>query len=277
MPLFIDVHQGLGGATPEDVQAAHERDLSVQTKHGVRYLTYWFNDPAGRVFCLVDAATKAAAVACHKEAHGLLPHDIIEVAPPSVEQFLGDWRRYVSARALIDGAGSPGDTAMRAIMFTDIEGSASMNERLGDAATVGILRLHNSIIRERLAATGGIEVKHTGDGIMASFASIARAVECTITIQRAFDDHARSDPATAVRLRIGLSAGEPVEDSRDLFGAAVNLAARACARAEAGQILATSVVKELCIGKQFDFRDRGVIALKGFSEPVQMYEVAWRK
>ena len=73
------VGRPLGDATVDDVADAHQRDLLVQDKYGVRYMSYWFNDPEGKAFCLVEAPTSDAAKACHKEAHGLMPHDIIEV------------------------------------------------------------------------------------------------------------------------------------------------------------------------------------------------------
>ena len=105
---------------------------------------------------------------------------------------------------------------------------------------------------------------------MASFGSVARAVECAINVQQAL---AAGD---AFRLRIGISAGEPVEEGNDLFGAAVQLAARACSKAVAGQIIVSGVVRDLCIGKGFRFTDRGRARLKGFDEPVRLFEVSWR-
>lgn len=79
MPLFMDTHEKVDGLTAEAVAGAHQRDLEVQEKHGVHYLKYWFNEPAGRVYCLVDAPTKDAAIAVHREAHGLVPDEIVEV------------------------------------------------------------------------------------------------------------------------------------------------------------------------------------------------------
>ena len=79
MPLFMDTHEKVDGLTAEAVAGAHQRDLEVQNKHGVRYLRYWFNEPAGRVYCLVDAPTKEAAVTVHREAHGLVADEIVEV------------------------------------------------------------------------------------------------------------------------------------------------------------------------------------------------------
>ena len=78
-----------------------------------------------------------------------------------------------------------------------------------------------------------------------------------------------------MRLRIGLSAGEPVAENKDLFGATVQLAARLCAGAEPEQVLVPSVVRELCLGKKLPFKDHGERELKGFNHPVRVYEVAW--
>ena len=79
MPLYMDIHQGVTGLTAEAVAGAHEKDLEVQKKHGVKYLRYWFNEADGTVFCLCEAPDKAAAEAVHREAHGLVADEIIEV------------------------------------------------------------------------------------------------------------------------------------------------------------------------------------------------------
>jgi hypothetical protein len=79
MPLFMDIHKHVPGLTAEAVAGAHAKDVEVQEKHGVKYIRYWFDDKAGKVFCLVDAPSKEAAAAVHREAHGLLADEIIEV------------------------------------------------------------------------------------------------------------------------------------------------------------------------------------------------------
>jgi len=166
--------------------------------------------------------------------------------------------------------------ALRTILFTDMEGSTSLTQRLGDAAAQELLQTHNRIVREALKAHAGTETKHTGDGIMASFTSASAALEAAVAIQKALADHNEADPDTAIRVRIGLNAGEPVAEDEDLFGTAVQLAARVCDRAEPGQILASNVVQELAAGKGFDFADQGESTLKGFEKPVRVYEVRWR-
>jgi hypothetical protein len=128
----MDVHDGLLDATQEDVRVAHQRDLDLQNKYGVRYLTYWFNDPSGKVFCLVEAPDQETAVSCHKEAHGLIPSHMIEVEAPSVGQFLGNWQQHAPSQALLEGPGSEPDAGLRAIMCTDLEGSTDVSSRLGE-------------------------------------------------------------------------------------------------------------------------------------------------
>ena len=79
MPFFMDIHKGLDGLTADAVAGAHQKDLDVQNKYGVKYLKYWFNEKDGTVFCLSEAPTKEAAETVHREAHGLMPEEIIEV------------------------------------------------------------------------------------------------------------------------------------------------------------------------------------------------------
>jgi class 3 adenylate cyclase len=270
MPLFMDIHDGLTEATAEDVQTAHKRDLEVQHKYGVRYLTYWFNDPGGQAFCLVEAPDRAAAIACHREAHGLLPHKLIEVSPPTLASFVGNWEGSVPDRATIGGPGTAPDTGIRTLMFTDIEGSTDISTQEGDELAMQIVREHDRIVRQSLAACMGTEVKHTGDGMLACFLSVTRAVDCALEIQACVE----RSTSRRLRVRIGMSAGEPVAESDDLYGAAVNLAARVCAVAKAGQVLVSSVVKELAIGKRHKFVRLEPARLKGFEDPVQLYEVA---
>ena len=169
------------------------------------------------------------------------------------------------------------------ILFTDMESSTALTQRLGDAKAQEIVRAHNKIVRDALHAHAGSEIKHTGDGIMASFAATSGALECAIAIQRgvAALRQAQADQAepleAALNVRIGLNAGEPVAEEDDLFGTAVQFAARICDHAEPGQILTSDVVRQLVAGKEFLFSDRGEVALRGFEDPVRLYEVRWRE
>jgi class 3 adenylate cyclase len=267
VPTYMDRHDGVT-VTPEELAAAHAADVAVQAKHGVNYLSYWYDRDSECVFCFVDAPSKAAAEAVHREAHGLTASKIIEVEGQTVVSFLGPVPNHATGEA-------HEDASFRTILFTDIVGSTDMTQRLGDAKAMELLRIHDAIVRNHLAQNGGIEVKHTGDGIMASFASVSRAIECAIAIQKSLDELA-ADSENPILVRIGVSAGEPVAERDDLFGAAVQLAARACNHAAAGGILVSTAVRELSVGKGFRFEARGPFELKGFDELIPLYEVAWR-
>ncbi|UCH87332.1 MAG: adenylate/guanylate cyclase domain-containing protein [Dehalococcoidia bacterium] len=197
---------------------------------------------------------------------------------------LGDISYLETLTQFLDEGRSEGRTAkpsaassLVTILFTDMEGSTSLTQRLGDAKAQEVVRTHNRIVRDALKAHSGSEIKHTGDGIMASFASASRALECAIAIQRTLAQHNESNPDMPIGVRIGLNAGEPVAEEEDLFGTAVQLAARICAHAEPGEILAPIVVRELAAGKGFLLADRGDVALRGFEDPVRLYEVRWRE
>jgi class 3 adenylate cyclase len=193
----------------------------------------------------------------------------MEAVASAIGEFLGEGEE-AAAKAAPPEAG-----AFRTILFTDVEGSTALTQRLGDAKAREVLRQHEGIVREALRAHGGSEVKTMGDGFMASFSSATRALECSIAIQRAFAAHSEA-AEEPIRVRIGLNAGEPIAEEEDLFGTAVNMAARIAAKAEGGEILASDVMRQLVAGKGFLFADRGETALRGFEDPVWLYEVRWR-
>jgi class 3 adenylate cyclase/pimeloyl-ACP methyl ester carboxylesterase len=166
--------------------------------------------------------------------------------------------------------------AFRTILFTDIVGSTALTQRLGDVKSREILREHERMVREALSAHGGSEVKTMGDGFMASFSSATKALECAIAMQKAFAERNETSPES-IKVRMGLNAGEPIAEEADLFGTAVNRAARIAAMAEGGEILVANVVRELAEGKDFMFGDRGATALRGFDDPVRLFEVRWRE
>jgi class 3 adenylate cyclase len=147
--------------------------------------------------------------------------------------------------------------------------------RLGDERGRDVLREHERITRDLLAANGGKEVKTMGDGFMASFTSVTKAVGCAVALQNAFAkrNEGASEP---LHVRVGINAGEPIEEDGDLFGATVILASRLAAKADGGEILVSDVVRGLCSGKGFLFADRGDFLAKGFEEPVRIYEISWR-
>lgn len=273
MPLYMDRHY-VEGATRHAIVNAHEQDLAIQNKYGVQFLTYWFDEPRCTAFCLVKAPNKETIQKAHDEAHGNIPNEIIEVDATVVEAFLG----RVKDPTPVDISGEiPIDSGFRAIMFTDLKDSTLMNTMLGDTKALHMLHIHNAMIRNALREYRGNEVKHTGDGIMASFNNVENAVWCAIAVQKAFANHNQRHPQQVLQIRIGLSAGEPVEEDGDLFGSAVQLAARICAHTEPDQILVAQVVRDGCLSRQFTFVDLGSITPKGFDNPIHIHEVKWQE
>ena len=170
---------------------------------------------------------------------------------------------------------APRPTGLRIIVFTDIQGSTSLFERLGDAAARSAVREHDDIVRACLRRHAGTELKHTGDGVMASFDSVADAMACAIAIQRALAQRNRAQPERAINVRIGINAGEPITEDGQLFGTSVNAAARICSQAQPGQILVADVVRSLASGKDVRFVDRGWFALRGLPARHHLHEVRW--
>lgn len=142
---------------------------------------------------------------------------------------------------------------------------------MGDEQGRKVLREHEQITREILKQRGGTEVKTMGDGFMASFGSATKAVECAVALQRSFTER----DGEPLSVRVGLNAGEPIEEDGDLFGATVILASRVAAQAAGGEILVTDTVRGLCTGKGFGFADRGEFVPKGFEDPVRIFSVQW--
>ncbi len=273
MPIYMDRHY-LEGGTHQTLVTAHEKDLATQVKYGVRFLTYWFDEARSTAFCLVDAPNKEAIQKAHNDAHGNVPSEIIEVDPAVVEAFLG---RVSDPRTTDDGSRGKIDAGLRVIMFTDLKDSTAMTTRLGDAKALHLLHVHNALTRNALREHAGREIKHLGDGIMASFASVDDALNSAVAIQKAFAAYNAQNVEIELHLRIGLSAGEPVEDNHDLFGITVQLASRLCAHAEPDQILATEEVAEPSTRERSQFSSAGSITLKGFDYSVQVYEVRWQE
>jgi len=273
----MDIHNLPEGTTPEDVAKAHAKDMETQKKYGVEYTKYWVNETGRKVFCLAHAPSAEAAEQVHREAHGLIPEKIIEVEPNVAEVFLGGTETNPAGAVILPGGGANDrDPGIRTILFTDIVDSTALTQTLGDEGAIALLGLHDMIVRDALSASRGREVKHTGDGIMASFVSAASAVRCAIQIQRELDKHTQANPERPLRVRVGAAVGEPVEQQNDLFGSTVQLAARLCAHAQPEQILVSNAIAELCIGKGLSFEDVGEVTLKGFGSPVRAHAAAWK-
>ncbi len=163
------------------------------------------------------------------------------------------------------------------VLFTDIAGSTAMTQQLGDAGAQEVVRAHNRVVREALTQFRGREVKHTGDGIMASFEQASDGVEAAIAMQRGANSHTQANPNLPLYLKIGINSGEPIQEDNDLFGSTVQMSARIVDKAQKNEIFVSEVVKGICAGKSYQFVSRGGYEMKGFDGPVTLWEVDWRR
>ncbi|MBV8140232.1 MAG: AAA family ATPase [Deltaproteobacteria bacterium] len=162
------------------------------------------------------------------------------------------------------------------ILISDVEDSAKLFDKLGDLRAQEIIREHNEIVRVEVARHGGKEIKTMGDSFMVVFSSARRAVLCAISIQRAFSRYEKEHGDQPLQVRIGLHAGEPINESDDLFGKAVILAARITALARGGEILVSSLLRELTENAgDLRFDEAKEVELKGLSGFYRVYRVIW--
>jgi class 3 adenylate cyclase len=193
--------------------------------------------------------------------------------PMGVTRRVVDFINETTSAAAVPTSATPAPSGVRTVLFTDLVRHTEMMQRLADAKGRNVLREHERLTRETLKSHGGAEVKTMGDGFLASFGSVTSAIECAIALQRAFAAH-EGEP---LHVRVGLNAGEPIEEDGDLFGSTVIMASRIAAQAGAGEILIPEPLRHLLSGKSYIYADRGDTMLKGFEDAVRLYEVRWQE
>lgn len=162
------------------------------------------------------------------------------------------------------------------IMFSDIESSAEITARLGDQMWLAVLREHDRIVRESVRHHGGRVVKSQGDGFMVSFKSARAAVLAAVAIQRTMNVRSQEEAVEAMRVRLGIHTGEAISASDgDLFGRHVVVAARIADAAVGGEILVSSLVREIALGRgDLVFGDVRTVHLKGMGDHA-VHQVLW--
>jgi class 3 adenylate cyclase len=267
----MDVHRGIGPLKPEDIINAHHADEAIQGDFGVCYHKYFVSLDGGTVFCLAEGPSKEACVAVHAKSHGLLPDDIIEVDPRLVDAFMGPAPVAIGGAAV--GDDGSWDTGVRIVLFTEVADLSQATRHLGDDVAISIMKTHDEVVRAALKEHGGREVRHTGEGIMACFASASAALRFAHDVQRTCTEKCDVAAGHGLHLRIGITAGEPVADHDALFGHTVTAARRICDAAEPGTTLVSGAVRELAVGKPFQFDHAQVAELKGLDEPITLYRL----
>ncbi len=162
------------------------------------------------------------------------------------------------------------------ILITDIVGFTPLIHGLGDEVGHAVIKAHNRIVRECLTRRDGVEVAHTGDGLMVSFEAPSNALRCATEIHRAFAAYTAEHPEAPVRVRIGIHLGETRSEEHRLFGTAVNMAARVCACAEAEEIIVSKAVRDVNEERTRRFESRGEVELKGLPGRYELFEMKWR-
>lgn len=258
MPLYMDRHD-VPGATAEDTAENHAADLEIAGQYGVEFFSYWHDSARGVVFCFASAPGKDAVTEAHQASHGLVPAEIIEVSESDIVRFLGKVQDPVDASEVT--------SAFRTICFTDLVGSTELLDRLGQSEYMVLLTEHDLIMRKALIRWKGREVKHTGDGFMVVFEEVDKALGWCLDVREAFAER------TDLEVRLGIAAGEPVDQGDDIFGAAVTMANRICSSAGPQQVYVSDVVRNLGVEKGFSFDGGKTAVLKGFAEPAAIYEL----
>ena len=239
MPIFMDRHDVSEEVTAEIIAQLHQADLRIQDRFSCRGLTYWFDDKRKTAFCLVEAPSVNNILDMHNEAHGQVPYSIIEVDPGIVESFLG--RIEDPAKAQNSALDIINDPAFRTIMVISLKelsltqnGAYQIKFSLPDYST-GILKL--------LKDCDGQPVKQNTHHFLVSFKSVSNAVHAATGIQSLFKDPVNGMNNGQNELKIGLSAGVPVTEKKQIFEDTVKLAERMCM--VKGEMIVSSEVKDL--------------------------------
>jgi len=185
-----------------------------------------------------------------------------------------------SIPAMADGevlAPSSAPAQTLTFLFSDLREYTPFVESYGDAAAAALIAAYREIVRAEVARTGGAEIKTEGDSFYVVFHSARAALDCAVRVLRAAERHTRERPDRPIRIGIGVHAGEPVPQEGQYVGSAVNVAARIAAKASAGELLVSGVVRGLIrTSATPPLEDRGEVELKGVAESVRLYSVTWR-
>jgi AraC-like DNA-binding protein len=229
------------GVTAKQVADAHILDVKIQHKYCCKAMTYWIDEDKGSVFCLIEAPDKESVREMHEHAHGLIPHEIIQVNTDVVKSFLG---RIQDPESSIPDPETNlkvfHDPAFRILLVTKTTDPRLLQQILGKERTQELLLLYSTIVREQCRQQEGREVYLKEDGFVISFVSAVKAMECALTIQKKLHNS-----VGYIGLQIALHGGEPVTNSDALFGSAIQFARYLCSIRKEGQIMLSAVVRKL--------------------------------
>lgn len=240
MPIYMDRHDLPGGTTAENVFEAHQADIKIQHEYGCKGLTYWFDEPTGAAFCLIEAPSAEHVKEMHDNAHGLIPHKIIEVDPSIVKSFLGRIEDPLIEMGS-EGTNIINDPSFRTIMAIDLKESLLISKNQDQKNNSKQLYGFNNFINKSIIKFDGREVNHPGECVLSSFADANNAVLCALKIMERYNSLVDQSTQNTINLHIGLNAGVPVTDEKEIFGDTVLLAKRLCDLAKDKVMVSTEV------------------------------------
>lgn len=246
MPLFMDIHK-FEEITVEDVKKAHIADESVQDQYGVKYHQFWVNEGAGTVFCLVEGPDMETCQLVHQEAHGNIACNLIEVETGYFKLFMGDGLPV--EQGLVQNENGSADRGYRHIIAIDIRAMTTIT-RSQDYKRLSIPLKPKNLVLDRIARFNGRVVEKLGDdSLIGVFNTAVNAVRCAKDIQHEFLNRKKYHPTDQewnVSFRISLTTGQPLTEDSGFFTKAITLARQLCIIAGANEIIASSMIKELC-------------------------------
>lgn len=205
------------------------------------------------------------------------PTDIRETSMDAVARAVESAPPPAAAVAAVQSAGEQ-DHGTITIVFSDIESSTERATSMGDAAWMKVLTAHNEIISRHVEKWGGTIVKNQGDGFMLTFNGARQALRAMMGVQAELDDFGQEHPEMGVRIRVGVHTGEVIAEEGDIFGKHVMLAARVGGLADGGEILVSSIVREIASARgDLDFGEPQVVPLKGIQGDHTVYPFLWRQ
>ncbi|MBO9573087.1 MAG: DUF4242 domain-containing protein [Chitinophagaceae bacterium] len=252
----MDIHL-VPGIKANDVAEAHRKDILLEKEHHCKCMTYWIDEERENVFCLIEAPEKEAVIEMHRRSHGLVPNKIIEVNSNIVESFLGRIYDPADARTTDTGLKVFHDPSFRILLVTKITDPVLLKHKWGTEKTNELLASQNELIRNKLIQYDGSEVEHEGDGFIISFNSATKAVKCALDIQKALD------PADAEisGFKIGISSGEPIGKTDNLFGDAIQSAERISLTVKNMGVAMSVSVRNLVSKEIFNKNEKDIVTL----------------
>jgi len=244
MPIFMDVHI-VPGVKAKDVAEAHRKDLLHQGEHQCKCMTYWIDEERENIFCLIEAPNKEAVEVLHRNAHGLVPNKVIEVNSGLVESFLGRIYDPEDAQIMADGLKVFAESSFRYLLLIKMPDPLLFknDEQI-------------EIIRKNISEMQGRETERAGSDFIFSFQSVQNALQAALQIQK--DSVLKNEDWS-----MALHAGEPVENSQELFGDTIKLLNSLTSIAKSGQLMISFSVRELLAKDPLYLKNK---SLQSFSE-----------